>query len=380
MPDPLLPNLPEKMDPLTLAVLLASALPGADASLGNPETTNKASHGRETIASPMAVGSAPKRFEFTGIEMAVPVRIVLYAEDESVAKAASASALARFRQLNEVMSDYDPTSEVRRLSATSGSGQAVRVGDDLWRVLCRSKEIAVQSGGAFDVTVGPVVRLWRRARREEMLPDPDRLAAARAAVGHQWMELDRSAQTVRLTRPDMRVDLGGIAKGDAVDEVLRVIAGHGIRSALVDAGGDIGLGDAPPGRAGWVIGVAPLELDARPSVFLSLSNVAIATSGDSWQFVEIDGRRYSHLVDPRTGLGLTDHSSVTVIAPDAITADGLASAVSVLGPKEGLKLIDATKGTAAFIVRAPKGKPETYASARWGDYPEVTPSGLSPSS
>lgn len=367
------------MPPFILAVTLITTLPAAgDAPASHPLTTSDAAQTQETSNSAIVTASPLKRFESKGIEMAVPVRIVLYARDETNAKAASSAALARIRQLNAVMSDYDPTSEVRRLSATSGAGQAVKVGDDLWRVLTRAKEISALSGGAFDVTVGPVVRLWRRARRQEVMPSPQRLAQAKAAVGYQAMELDESSQAVRLTRPEMWIDLGAIAKGDAVDQALKVLADHGIRSALIDAGGDIGLSDAPPGRPGWVIGVAPLELTAKPSVFLSLANVSIATSGDSWQFVEIEGRRYSHLVDPRTGMGLTDHSSVTVIAPDTITADGLASAVSVLGPKEGLKLIDATQGTATLIVRSPNGKPESYRSARWANFREVEPSELSP--
>ena len=148
---------------------------------------------------------------------------------------------------------------------------------------------------------------------------------------------------------------------------------HGITRALIDAGGDIGLGQPPPDRPGWVIGVAPLERDAPPSRYLWLSCLAIATSGDTWQYVEIDGKRYSHLVDPRTGLGLTDHSSVTVIAPDCITADGLASAVSVLGPEKGLKLIEETPGAAAFILRAPEGRIETYESRRWREFPVGEP-------
>ena len=340
------------MNELTLALFLSAFVSGADANF--------------------------ERFESTGIEMAVPIRIVVYAPSEAVANSASKAALARFRELNAVMSDYDPTSEVRRLSATSGSGHAVQVGDDLWLVLCRSKDLAERSGGAFDVTVGPIVRLWRRARRQENLPSPDRIAQAEAAVGYRAMELDETGRTVRLTKPDMWIDLGGIAKGYAIDAALEVLAQHGIRSALVDAGGDIGLSHAPPNRAGWVIGVAALERDAKPSVFLSLSNVAIATSGDSWQFVEIEGQRYSHLVDPRTGIGLTDHSSVTVIARDAMTADGLASAVSVLGPSAGLELIDKYEGTAAFVVRAPDGKPHSYRSKRWSDYPQVNPADLSP--
>jgi len=163
----------------------------------------------------------------------------------------------------------------------------------------------------------------------------------------------------------MRLDLGGIAKGYAADEALRVLRKSGINRALVDAGGDIALGNPPPEKPGWRIGIAPLEADGPPSQVLLLSRVAVATSGDTWQYVQIGSRRYSHLVDPRTGLGLTDHSSVTVIAPEGITADGLASAVSVLGPEKGLKLVEATPGTAAFIVRAPEGKVQTYQSSRW---------------
>jgi thiamine biosynthesis lipoprotein len=182
-----------------------------------------------------------------------------------------------------------------------------------------------------------------------------------------------------LLKPEMRLDLGGIAKGYAVDKALAVLRRRGITRALVDAGGDIGLGDPPPGKPGWGIGVAPLEPGGPPGGFLWLSRRAIATSGDTQQYVVIDGVRYSHLVDPRTGLGLTDHSSVTVIAPDGITADGLASAVSVLGPRQGLRLVEETPGAAALVVRAPEGRPETYESGRWKKLPVTQPSPLGPS-
>ncbi|MDD4270347.1 MAG: FAD:protein FMN transferase [Pirellulaceae bacterium] len=314
------------------------------------------------------------RFEFSGIEMAVPVRMVLYAPSEEAALAASQAALARIRELNGIMSDYDPASEVRRLSASSGSGEEFPVSADLWNVLSRANEISIASGGAFDVTIGPVVRLWRRARRQGELPTPERIQQQLASVGFQAIEMRQPGRRVLLTRPGMWIDLGGIAKGYAIDEALKVLRTHRVSSALVDAGGDIGLGDAPPDRDGWVIGVAPLDRDAEPSLFLSLSNVSVATSGDSWQFVEIGGRRYSHLVDPCTGLGLTDHSSVTVIARDATTADALASAASVLGPERGRELVDSIAGAAALIVRAANGAAEQVSSRNWGDYPRVQPS------
>ena len=314
-------------------------------------------------------GPALSRFEFTRTEMAVPIKIVLYAPDGPTATGAAEAAFSRIGQLNAVFSDYDPQSELRRLCATSGRGDTVPVSEDLWRVLAHAQDLSGRSDGAFDVTVGPVVRLWRRARRRRQLPSPERLRPARELVGYRFVRLDPPNQAVELLKPGMRLDLGGIAKGYAVDEALKVLRESGIDRALVDAGGDIALGDPPPDRPGWRIGIARLEADGAPGRVLLFSRVAVATSGDTWQYVEIGGRRYSHIVDPRTGLGLTDHSSVTVVAPDGMTADGLASAVSVLGPEKGLKLIENTPDAAALIIRAPEGKVETYQSSRWKDLP-----------
>jgi len=307
------------------------------------------------------------------MEMAVPVKIVLYAPDKSVAEAAAEAAFRRIRELNGILSDYDPASELRRLGDTSEPGKPVAVGDELWRVLSHAQSLSERSAGAFDVTVGPMVRLWSRARRRKRLPSPERLESARKLVGYQLVRLHPKSQSVELLKPGMRLDLGGIAKGYAIDEALATLRRNGVTRALVDAGGDIRLGAPPPDRPGWLIGVAALEPDAPPSRYLWLADRAIATSGDTWQFVEIEGRRYSHLVDPRTGIGLTDHSSVTVVAGDGITADGLASAVSVLGPEKGLKLIEDTPDTAAFIVRAPAGQVEVCESSRWKHLPVAQP-------
>ncbi len=169
-----------------------------------------------------------------------------------------------------------------------------------------------------------------------------------AAVGFQNLKLDPEAQTAMLLRPQMVLDLGGIAMGYTVDEVLAVLAKQGIRRALVDASGDIGVGDPPPGKAGWRVGIAPLRTDAAPSRYVELANRAISTSGDAFQHVDIGGKRYSHIVDPRTGLGLTDSSSVTVIADHCFTSDGLDTTVSVLGPEKGLALVAKTGGAASL--------------------------------
>ena len=310
----------------------------------------------------------PQRFEFTQIQMGMPFKIVLYASDADSANAAARAAYARIRQLNGIMSDYDPESELMRLCATAGTRQAIPVSRDLMAVLSHSLALSQESGGAFDVTVGPVVKLWRKARRAKQFPDPEELAAALAAVGYLSIRLDKEAGTVELLKKGMQLDLGGVAVGYAIDDVLTLLKERGIKSALIDGSGDIGVSDAPPGAIGWRIGIAPLEADKEPSRYVILKNAAVTTSGDAFQFVEFNGRRFSHIVDPQTGLGLVDHSSVTLIARNCMIADSYTKAVAVLGPEKGLKLIDEIPGAAAIIVRAPAGKVETFESKRLTEY------------
>lgn len=313
-------------------------------------------------------GAGSTRFESTQPQMGVPFKIILYAPDEAAAKGAFEAAFSRIEALNQILSDYDPDSELNRLSRTAGTGKSVPVSETLWDVLCRSQALARATDGAFDVTVGPYVRLWRRARRQKRMPSEERMTAARATVGHRQLALDPQHRTARLATADMRLDLGGIAMGYAVDEALALLKARGISRALIDASGDIGVGDPPPGKDGWTIGVAPLEADGLPSLTISLANAAVTTSGDAFQHVVIDGTRYSHIVDPRTGLGLTDRSGVTVIARDCATADSLATAISVLGPKQGLALALATPGAAAFMARDADGRLEKFETANFARF------------
>ena len=315
--------------------------------------------------------TALHRFEFGQVEMAVPIKIVLYSADSATATHAASEALARIHALNAILSDYDPQSELRRLCDTSREGKPIPVSPELWKVLAYARQVSEQSDGAFDVTVGPVVRLWRRARRQKELPSAESLASARAAVGYQFMRLDPQRRTVELLKPGMRLDLGGIAKGYAMDEALAVLNRCGVTRALVEAGGDMRLGDPPPDRPGWRVGIPPLDEPQKPpAVSLVLSRVAVSTSGDVIQFVEIGGKRYSHVVDPRTGVGLTDHCRVIVVAPDGMTADALTKAVGVLGPEKGLRIIDNTPHTAALVTRAPDGKIQQHESRGWKDLPK----------
>ncbi len=301
------------------------------------------------------------RYEFNEPQMGIPFRIVLYSRTKVEGEAAAKAAFARVAQLNDILSDYDPDSELSQLSRTSGSGQRVKVSDDLWFVLKRSREMAERSRGAFDVTVGPMVNLWRKARREKKLPAANLLAEARKAVGYKNLQLDARNHTAELLVANMRLDLGSIAKGFAVDEALKSLREHGIKSALVAGAGDLAVSAAPPGKKGWRIEIAPLDVPNAPEKkFVLLRNAALGTSGDLFQKLEIEGKRYSHIVDPHTGLGLTDHSLVNAIAPDCITANTLATAASVLGPEKGLKLTKKTPRAAIRILRKPNEAIEEF--------------------
>ena len=312
---------------------------------------------------------APSRFEFERPEMGVPFRIVLYAPNQAVADAASEAAFKRVEELNAIMSDYEMDSELSKLSHGSGQGLDVPVSRDLWIVLDRAQRVAERSRGAFDVTVGPFVQLWRKARREHKMPDPARLAEARKAVGYTHVRLDAKRHTVQLLVPDMRLDLGGIAKGYGIDAALAVLGQKGVRSALVSGGGDMAVSDPPPGKKGWRIELGPIDATNAPQArYVLLSHRGLATSGDVFQRLEIDGKRYSHIVDPHTGIGLIDHSLVTVIARDCMTADSLTKVVSVLGPAKGIEFIEATPGVAALAARKPGDVIEIYESKRFARY------------
>jgi thiamine biosynthesis lipoprotein len=321
------------------------------------------------VCSGLLLGLAgePKlaRFTFTEPHMGTLFRIILYAPDEATANRATKAAFERIAALDAMMTDYRSTSELMQLCQKAGRGP-VRVSAPLFSVLARAQEVSRLSDGAFDVTVGPVVKLWRRARKTHELPDPAQLAQARALVGYQNIRLDEKTRTVALLKPGMQLDLGGIAKGYAADEGLRVLRQEGVTRALVAAGGDIAVSGSPPDTAGWTIGIAPLEdPNQKPSRYLLLHDAAVSTSGDAEQHVEIGGKRYSHIVDPRTGIGLIGRQSVTVIARHGIMADSLTKVASVLGPKRGLAILDGLEGVSALVVRKTGTGIESIASKRF---------------
>lgn len=308
-----------------------------------------------------------ERYSRRQFHMGVEFEIVLYGSDQRVADQAFAAGFARVAELERIMSDYDPESELSRLSAMAPTNKPVKVSEDLWTVLSQAQSLSERTNGAFDVTVGPLTKLWRRARRQKEPPSEKLLASARGAVGYMHLQLDPKHKTASLAKPQMRLDLGGIAKGYAADEALATIARLGIRRALVRASGDIAVGDPPPGETGWRVGIAPLDAEQAPTRFVSLANQAISTSGDSRQHLVVKGKRHSHIVDPRTGWGVEGRSSVSVIAPRGIQADSLASAISVLGPQGGLQLVEETPNAAALVVVEVEGRPQEHRSERYSE-------------
>ncbi|WP_437192467.1 FAD:protein FMN transferase [Planctomicrobium sp. SH527] len=275
------------------------------------------------------------------IRMGVPVRIVVYAPDENTSKVATDAAYDRLRQLDRCLSDYDPESELNRL-CQHAAGEPVKVSDDLWKMLAESQRYSTVSDGAFDVTIGSVVKLWRVARRRKAFPDANQLEEAKRHVGYKLVSLDCSKQTATLKLQNMQLDFGGIAKGYGSEEAYQILAKHGLTRSLVAVAGEVRAGDPPPDSSGWRVEIedrARTSTDTRPLLILSLKNRAVSTSADLYQFVELNGIRYSHIVDPRTGIGVTTPMSVTIVSDDCTQTDALATVVSVLGPEKGMHLL-----------------------------------------
>jgi thiamine biosynthesis lipoprotein len=269
-----------------------------------------------------------REFRFTEVHMGGAVEIRLFAASQDQAESAARSAYQKIADLEQIMSDYRPSSEVRT-KTSEATEREVRISRDLAVVLSRAQEVSLLSDGAFDVTAGPVVALWREARKTQVSPRWRDLSAALDLVDYKFVQVSLERSGLRVTKSGVKIDLGGIAKGYACDEMIRVLSRAGIRSAMVQAGGDLKVSGPPPGTKGW-----PIQLP-HESAPRFLSHRAVSTSGDTEQFVELHGKRYSHIVDPRTGFGVTNRLMVSVIGGSGLWTDPVATAVCVMGDKTG---------------------------------------------
>ena len=284
------------------------------------------------------------RFTYTEYHMGVDARIIVFAKDQNQAETACAAAFERMAQLDSMMSDYRKESELMLLCGQAG-GPAQHVSDDLFRVLTRACEVSRRTGGAFDISVGPLIQIWRKARKSGVLPAASVIREARQLVGWRKIQLHPRDHSVRLAQAGMRLDLGGIAKGYGCDEAQAVLRKNGISSALVQMGGDIVVTDPPPGAKGWTIEVP----NAAGAPEIAFANLAISTSGDTEQFAVIGGVRYSHVVNPKTGWAETNRVQATLVARDGLTSDPLSTAVTLLSSAERARLLRSYPGTREFI-------------------------------
>ncbi|MEM6570353.1 MAG: FAD:protein FMN transferase [Planctomycetota bacterium] len=282
-----------------------------------------------------------ERYSYAHAAMGTRFDLTLYAFDRESARTAALAAFDRIDAIEAVATDYDASSEARELCRRA-IRRWVPVSPDLAAVLRASDRAVRTSEGAFDPTVGPMTRLWRRALRERRWPTAERWERARAQCG--WIDLVelRDAEgglEVRLLETEMRLDFGGVAKGVAVDEALARLVDEGIEHAQMDGGGDLAALEPPPDEEGWRIAVEPTE--ARPASFFLLARGAIATSGDRFQSAELSGTppaglttaatQYGHVLDPRVGLPLPSPRAAVMTAPNAAEADAYATARLVLG-------------------------------------------------
>jgi thiamine biosynthesis lipoprotein len=285
-------------------------------------------------------------------------RVVVIAKSRGTAQRCIEAAFDVQNRIESLMSDYRDDSELTKVNRCAAQ-EPVPVSVMTFEVLRQAVLFYQLSDGAFDVTVGPLVDLWRRAGQTNVPPAPEALAEARRKVGSDKLILDDKNRTVRFAVAGMRVDLGGIGKGYAVDKAIEAMQKRGALGGLVDLGGNIRcFGQPPQGQETWRIGlqdpnVAPDEFGpSRPLLILALTGESVATSGDYRRFVKVQGQKQSHIIDIHTGRGANKLASDTIIAADATTADALSTAVNVLGPEAGLALVERVAGAEAILVPA----------------------------
>ena len=285
-------------------------------------------------------------------------RMVAIAHSERTAKRCIEAAFETQQRIEELMSYHRDDSELSRINRDAAD-KPVPVNPLTFEVLEKSVEFSKLSDGAFDVTVGPLVDLWKAAGEANVPPTEEAMAEARAKVGYEKLILDDKNMTVRFAVKGMRIDLGGIGKGYAVDKSVEAMKQRGAIGGMVDLGGNIRcFGQPPRGQESWRVGlqdpnVAPEDMDnSRILLVLAITDQSVATSGDYRRFVEVRGERQSHVIDTASGKGASKLISDTIIAPDATTADALSTAVNVLGPDKGLALIERLPNVEAIIIPA----------------------------
>lgn len=297
----------------------------------------------------------PVEFESgSRLVMGTFARVIVVAGNLKTAQKAATDAFAQMEKVDDLMSDFKDNSDIGIVNKEAFQ-KAVKVSDWTFEVIKRSVEFSKLTDGAFDITVGPLVDLFRKSKETETAPTQEEIENAKAKVGYEKLILDDANKTVRFTVEGMRLDLGGIAKGYGVDKAAEAIQKNGAIGALVDIGGNIRcFGFPAKGRKTWLVGIqdpnAAENKNAGLVMTLKITNESISTSGNYQQFVIIGGKRYSHIINRKTGTGTEGLSSVTIIADNAADADALSTAVTVLGAEKGMALVKTLPNTQAILI------------------------------
>ncbi|HEX6572865.1 MAG TPA: FAD:protein FMN transferase [Steroidobacteraceae bacterium] len=280
--------------------------------------------------------------------MGTAIRVELWCENAAQGQLAIDAVMAEMHRIDRTMSPHRPDSELSRINAVAHR-EPVALSSEMFLLLVQAQRFAQLSGGAFDITYASVGCLYDY--RAGVAPDDATLARARAVVGWRGLELDARTRSVRFARDGMRIDLGGFAKGHAVDNAAEILVHHGITHAHVAAGGDSRVIGDKRGRP-WTIGVRDPRRAGELVALLPLVDTAISTSGDYERFFEQDGVRHHHIVDPASGRSPDGVRSVTVLAADGLTCEAMSKTVFVLGAERGLELVETLEGVDAIVVDA----------------------------
>ncbi len=281
-------------------------------------------------------------YDFTFPAMGSSVTLSAYSESEKQVTEAFEEVRHEMERLSAIMTDYHPQSELNRLHecpSELNSHVSSPMSPELFEVLCAAEDWHRQSQGRFDVAIGNLTRLWRNARKSERIPLKNEIDEALKHSGWHLLKLDRQTRQLHFSDSKVRLDLGGIAAGYIVDKGFDILVKHGLDRSLINAGGDIRCGVAPPNRPGWKIEIASIRRGGPPVKRIFLSQAAITTSGDLWQFTTIDGVRRSHILDPKTGEGVIGPMSVSLIASRCIDADAGATALCVMGKRNAFQFV-----------------------------------------
>lgn len=316
---------------------------------------------------PSTIAAQLKKFEFSENKMGAPFTLIFYCEDSIKAVGLSKECFALVDRFNNKFSDYSSTSEVGKLALMPVVKDQV-VSDELFELIQISKQAWRRSGKTFDITIGALTQLWRKAKKENRFPSPGEIKAAKGKTGLAHLVINENNKTISFELPGMSFDFGGIVPGYVAQKIIEHLRSKNISNALVDASGDLVMTEPPPGKPGWTVGINLPEsrhelLDQK----LELKNFAVSTSGDVYRYIIHEGKKYSHIIDPKTGYGITSPKNVTVISKNGADADWLATACSILPVKKALALAK-KEHAALFIVTMENGNIITYSTKGFEKY------------